>query len=42
LRALLPMAAAHIIKVRDHTIHEIEATGTVLPFTRERLGAFLQ
>lgn len=26
------MAAAHIIKVRDRRIHEIEATGTVLPF----------
>ena len=26
------MAAAHIIKVRDRKIHEIEATGGVLPF----------
>jgi len=26
------MAAAHIIKVRDRRIREIEATGTVLPF----------
>jgi len=26
------MAAAHIIKVRDRKIHEIEATGAVLPF----------
>lgn len=26
------MAAAHIIKVRDRRIHEIKATGTVLPF----------
>jgi hypothetical protein len=26
------MAAAHIIKVRDRKIHEIEATGMVLPF----------
>jgi hypothetical protein len=26
------MAAAHVIKVRDRKIHEIEATGTVLPF----------
>lgn len=26
------MGAAHIIKVRDRRIHEIEATGTVLPF----------
>jgi len=26
------MAAAHIIKVRDRRIHEIEATGAVLPF----------
>jgi hypothetical protein len=25
------MAAAHVIKVRDRKIHEIEATGTVLP-----------
>jgi len=26
------MAASHIIKVRDRKIHEIEASGTVLPF----------
>jgi hypothetical protein len=26
------MVAAHIIKVRDRKIHEIEATGTALPF----------
>jgi hypothetical protein len=26
------MAAAHVIKVRDRKIHEIEATGAVLPF----------
>jgi hypothetical protein len=26
------MAAVHIIKVRDHKIHEIEASGVVLPF----------
>jgi hypothetical protein len=26
------MAAAHIFKIRDRKIHEIEATGVVLPF----------
>ena len=26
------MAAAHIIKVRDRKIYDIEATGVVLPF----------
>jgi len=33
------MAAAHIIKVRDRTIHEIEATGAVLPFNSKTAGA---
>ena len=28
----LDMAAAHVIKVCDRKIHEIEATGAVLPF----------
>ena len=27
------MAAAHVIKVRDRKIHEIEATGVLLPFS---------
>jgi len=26
------MAAVHILKIRDRKIHEIEATGVVLPF----------
>ena len=26
------MAAVHIFKIRDRKIHEIEATGVVLPF----------
>jgi hypothetical protein len=31
-RACLTRVAAHIIKVRDRKIHEIEATEAVLPF----------
>lgn len=37
------MAAAHIIKVRNHKIYEIEATGTVLPFqTKNGWSDFLR
>jgi hypothetical protein len=36
------MAAAHIIKVRHRKIHEIEATGAVLPFTSNGWSDFLR